>query len=223
MGGAAGLAHAGTGFQERDFAGGQAAVMDELLAQAAAGPAAGKKRFVTVEGFVADLAIPGLNPQQHGLPRSAAFSDTHALEYSEAIGGKTRRISELRSQTMTSETNPVNMHRSVERRHSCRSPITRTPMENSPFPSLGGNQSYPLLRTSNDIHAPSKLACFSYLGMAPVLVPLRPSNEHILIVRVPGARDQHGCHSLPFCLTASRPFVTLRADWRHSPNKTEIS
>gem|GEM_PF-1818456 len=30
--------------------------------------------------------------------------------------------------------------------------------------------------------------------MAPVLVPLRPSNEHILIVRVPGARDQHGCH-----------------------------
>jgi len=70
---------------------------------------------------------------------------------------------------------------------------------------------------------PSKLACLSYLGMAPVLVPLRPSNEHILIVRVPGARDQRGCHSLPFCLTASRPFVTLRADWRHSPNKTEIS
>ena len=90
MGGPAGLAHARTGFQERDFAGGQAAVMDELLAQAAAGPAAGEKRLVTVEGFVADLAIPGFNPQQHRLPRSAAFSDTHAMEYSEAIGGKTR-------------------------------------------------------------------------------------------------------------------------------------
>ena len=90
MGGTAGLAHAGTGFQERDFAGGQAGVMDELLAQAAAGPAAGEKCLVTVEGFVADLAIPGFNPQQHGLPRSAAFSDTHAMEYSEAIGGKTR-------------------------------------------------------------------------------------------------------------------------------------
>ena len=98
MGGAAGLAHAGTGFQERDFAGGQAAVMDELLAQAAAGPAAGEKRFVTVECLVADLAVPGFNPQQHRLPRSAAFSDTHAMEYSEAIGGKTRRIPELRSQ-----------------------------------------------------------------------------------------------------------------------------
>ena len=67
-------------------------------------------------------------------------------------------------------------------------------------------------------------AClFPLLGMAPALVPLRPSNEHILIVRVPGARDQRGCHSLPFCLTALRPFVTLRADWRQSPNKTEIS
>src|SRR6185295_18650317 len=91
IGGAAGLAHAGTGFQERDFTGGQAAVMDELLAQTATGPPAGKKRFVTVEGFVADLAIPGFNPQQHGLPRSAAFSDTHTLEYSEAIRWKTRR------------------------------------------------------------------------------------------------------------------------------------
>ena len=29
--------------------------------------------------------------------------------------------------------------------------------------------------------------------MTPVLVPLRPSNEHILIVRVPGAQDQRGC------------------------------
>jgi|CXWL01.1.fsa_nt_gi hypothetical protein len=26
---------------------------------------------------------------------------------------------------------------------------------------------------------------------------LRTSNEHILIVRVPGARDRRGCHSTP--------------------------
>ena len=114
MGNAAGLAHARTSFQERDFTGGQAAVMDELLAQAAAGPAAGEKRFVTVEGFIADFAIPGFNPQQHGLPCSATFSDTHTMEYSEAIGGKTRR------------------RRGVAR---C-----------------------PLLRASNDIPVPSKLA-----------------------------------------------------------------
>ena len=34
-----------------------------------------------------------------------------------------------------------------------------------------------------------KLARFSLPGMAPVLVPLRPSSEHILIVRAPGATD----------------------------------
>ena len=57
---------------------------------------------------------------------------------------------------------------------------------------------------------PSKLARFTFLGMAPVLVPLRPSSEHILIVRAPGARDQHGCHSTP--LRARRalrlPFIS---------------
>ena len=54
---------------------------------------------------------------------------------------------------------------------------------------------------------PSSLALF--LGMAPVLVPLRPSNEHILIVRVPGARDQHECHSSPF----TAQFTFLLADF----------
>jgi hypothetical protein len=54
-----------------------------------------------------------------------------------------------------------------------------------------------LLRASSDhilSKDPFKLACLS-LGVAPVLVPLRPSSEHILIVRAPGARDQHGCHA----------------------------
>src|SRR2546422_4273998 len=40
--------------------------------------------------------------------------------------------------------------------------------------------------------------------MAPVLVPLRPSSEHILIVRAPGARDQHGCHSTLFTVRVLR-------------------
>ena len=50
--------------------------------------------------------------------------------------------------------------------------------------------------------------------MAPVLVPLRPSNEHILIVRVPGARDQHGCHSTPFIVRVLR---ARRAPGRSPP------
>lgn len=99
MGGAAGLAHAGAGFQERDFAGGQATVMDEVLAQAAARPAAGEKRFVAVELFFADRAVPGFNPQQHRLPFPAAISNTHAVEYSEGARrearGDGRRVNPL--------------------------------------------------------------------------------------------------------------------------------
>ena len=83
MGGTAGLAHAWAGFQKRDFAACQAAVMDELLAQGATRPAAAEKRLVAVEPFLADLAVPGLNPQQHRLPVPTALSDTHASEYSE--------------------------------------------------------------------------------------------------------------------------------------------
>ena len=91
MGGAASLAHAGSGFQKRDFAVGQAAIMDKVLAQGTTRPAAAEKRFVAVEPFLADLAVPGFNPQQHRLPFSAAISDTHVVEYSEAVGGKTRQ------------------------------------------------------------------------------------------------------------------------------------
>ena len=90
MGGTAGLAHAGADFQERDFAGGQAAVMDELLAQGAARPTAGEKRLITVEPFLADLAVPRLNPQQHRLPVPAGFSDAHAAEYSEGARREAR-------------------------------------------------------------------------------------------------------------------------------------
>ena len=94
MDSAAGLANAGAGFQERDFAGGQATVMDEVLAQAAARPTAGEKRFVAVELFFADLAVPGFNPQQHRLPFPAEISDAHATEYSEGVGGKTRSLTQ---------------------------------------------------------------------------------------------------------------------------------
>ena len=58
----------------------------------------------------------------------------------------------------------------------------------------------PLLQAMNGWHpliAPAKLVRFKFPGMAPVLVPLRPSSKHILIVRAPGARDLHGCHSSP--------------------------
>ena len=83
MGGAARLAHAGAGFQERDFAVGQAAVMDEVLAQGTTRPAAAEKCLVAVEPFLTNLAVSGFNPQQHRLPFPTEISDTHVGEYSE--------------------------------------------------------------------------------------------------------------------------------------------
>jgi hypothetical protein len=90
LGSTAGLAHAGAGFQERNFAAGQTAIMDELVAQGATRPPAGEKRLITVEPFLADCAVPGLNPQQHRLPIPAAFSDTHAAEYNEGARREAR-------------------------------------------------------------------------------------------------------------------------------------
>ena len=48
------------------------------------------------------------------------------------------------------------------------------------------------------LNDPSKLACFSSLGRARMLVYMRPSNEALLRARVPGAQDQRGCPSNPF-------------------------
>ncbi len=47
--------------------------MDKVLAQGATRPAAAEKRFIAVERFLTDLAVPGFNSQQHRLPVPAAF------------------------------------------------------------------------------------------------------------------------------------------------------
>lgn len=92
MGSTTTLTHTGTGFQERNLSVGQAAVVDKVLAQRATRPSAAEKRLIAVELFLADLAVPGLNPQQHWLPGPGGFSDTHASEYIEAFVGKTRSL-----------------------------------------------------------------------------------------------------------------------------------
>ncbi len=72
-------------------------------------------------------------------------------------------------------------------------PRSRTSNEHIPIvrvPRAGGRPGYPSL--------PSKLACFSSFGRAPMLVYVRPSNEALLRARVPGAQDQRGCPANPF-------------------------
>ena len=41
-------------------------------------------------------------------------------------------------------------------------------------------------------------------GKAPVLVLLRPSSEHLLSVRAPGAQDRHGCRSTSLIVRGAR-------------------
>ena len=64
--------------------------MDKLLTQGATRPAAAEKRFIAVERFLANLAVPGLNAQQHRLPVSTALSDTHTIKYSEGARREAR-------------------------------------------------------------------------------------------------------------------------------------
>jgi hypothetical protein len=56
-------------------------------------------------------------------------------------------------------------------------------------------------RTTTAINGPSKLARFSLLAGGPIGLPLRASNEHILIVRVARAQETNGLpdsFSIPF-------------------------
>ena len=60
-------------------------------------------------------------------------------------------------------------------------------------------------------HTSFKVACFSSFGMAPVLVPLRPSNEHILIVRVPRAQETNGLLFPPLTPTPRKRILSAKS------------
>jgi len=105
---------------------------------------------------------------------------------------------------------------------------SRSPVENIGafyFSGLSRSIRTDAHRATMNTNGPSKLARFTLPGMTPVLVPLRPSSEHILIVRAPGARDHHGCHSTPFIVGALRArrapclYFPLQACSFHSPGK----
>jgi hypothetical protein len=75
---AASLTHTWAGFQKRHFAAGKTAIVDKFVAEGATGPAAGEEGLIPIEPFLAHLAVPGFDPQQHRLPISTAFSDAHS-------------------------------------------------------------------------------------------------------------------------------------------------
>jgi len=73
----AGLAYPRSCLQKGDFPTSEATIVDEFIADRAAGPSAAEHCFVPIEPLLADCAVPGFNPLQHRLPISATFSNTH--------------------------------------------------------------------------------------------------------------------------------------------------
>ena len=69
--------------------------------------------------------------------------------------------------------------------------------------------------------SPSTLTCFVPLGMALVVIQLRTSSEHILIVRAPGARDHAGVVPAPppldHCSSADYPLAMELPDLKDDP------
>jgi hypothetical protein len=81
-------------FQKRDLPAGETTVMNEFIADRAAGPPAAQQRGIPIEALFTHLTLSGLDPKEHRLPFAARFSDAHGNEYSGAVGGNTsERIS----------------------------------------------------------------------------------------------------------------------------------
>lgn len=55
----------------------EATIVDKFVAERAAGPSAAEEGLIPIQSLLTDFAVPGLDPQQHGLPISAGFSDAH--------------------------------------------------------------------------------------------------------------------------------------------------
>ena len=77
LGSTARLADTGPGLEERKLSARETAVMHELVTHCTPRPAATKHRFVAVQPLFADFTMTGLNGEQHRLPITASFPDTH--------------------------------------------------------------------------------------------------------------------------------------------------
>lgn len=78
LGGPAGFADARTRLEEADPPAGQTTIVHKLVAHRATRPAAAQHCLITVETLLAHLAVPRLDPQQHGLPLTGSFTNTHS-------------------------------------------------------------------------------------------------------------------------------------------------
>lgn len=64
-------------FEIGDFPAGQTTIMDEMLANTAAGPPSTQHRVIAIQPFPADTTIFGFDAEKQGLPFSSSISNTH--------------------------------------------------------------------------------------------------------------------------------------------------
>ena len=77
--GIAGLADTRASFEIGDFPAGQTTIMDEMFADAAAGPTSTQHRVITIQPFPADPTIFGFNAKEQRLPFSSSITNTHNI------------------------------------------------------------------------------------------------------------------------------------------------
>ena len=77
FGSPAGFTYAWTRLEETDFSAGETTIVHELVADRAARPPASENGLIPVEALLTDLAVPGFDSQQHRLPFTGRFADTH--------------------------------------------------------------------------------------------------------------------------------------------------
>jgi hypothetical protein len=85
------LTHPWPHLEELGYAGRKTTVVNELITDCAARPTTPKECDIAVQTLSADLAGPGLDAEQHGLPFAAGLSKAHGGEYTERARENTRR------------------------------------------------------------------------------------------------------------------------------------
>ena len=77
---AAGFAYARARLEKAHLPAGQATVVHKLVADRAARPSAAEDGLIAIQALPADLAGARLDPQQHRLPFTSRFANTHSVE-----------------------------------------------------------------------------------------------------------------------------------------------
>ena len=76
-------AHPRTPLEKFHFPAGETTVVDEFVADRAAGPAAAEQRLVAIQTLLANFAAARFDAQQERFPVAAGHANAHGAQYSQ--------------------------------------------------------------------------------------------------------------------------------------------